>query len=280
MSNLIKSSHVVSLEDLKRLEWIRKIAPVQQNISPSDEASEGNPEIDVETQSIRDRILADAEHTAEQILQQARQEAERIRAEAERAAEEWWRTRRDEDERIREEARGEGREEGYRAGAAEAEERLGQEWESRLQEARTIVLQAYEAKEAIVTEGETFLVELSCSIAEKILNQKLAEAPEWSMKLFEKALARRKEQGVIVLCVSPSQFAFVQAAKDELSFALDAQAELQIVPDPSIKDGGCIVRSAFGSIDARVDTQLETIREQLLKVASYRGEEGQRDAVP
>ncbi|MNV98055.1 flagellar assembly protein H [compost metagenome] len=61
---------------------------------------------------------------------------------------------------------------------------------------------------------------------------------------------------------------------------LDAQAELQIVPDSSIKEGGCIVRSAFGSIDARVDTQLEAIREQLLKVASHSIEEGDNIAAP
>jgi flagellar assembly protein FliH len=94
------------------------------------------------------------------------------------------------------------------------------------------------------------------------------------MKLFEKALMRRKEKGVIVLCVAPSQFAHVQAAKDELIVLLDSQAELQIIPDSSIKEGGCIVRSAYGSIDARVDTQLEAIREQLLRVAAHGAGEG------
>ncbi|TVX97666.1 flagellar assembly protein FliH [Cohnella terricola] len=277
MSNLIKSSHVVSLEDLRRLEFIQKIAPMHQNISSSASEREGNQEIDVETQSIKERIIAEAERTAEEIVQQAKADAEEIRGAAEREVEAWWQFRREEDGETREEANRQGYDEGYRNGEIQAEEQLVKQYEDKLQEAQAIVKQAYETKEKIITEGESFLVELSVAVAEKIVQQKLAKAPEMSMKLFENALARRKEQGVIVLCVAPSQFAFVQAAKDELSLVLDAQAELQIVPDASIQEGGCVVRSAFGSIDARIDTQLEEIREQLLKVAAHRAEEGDRD---
>jgi len=280
LSNLIKSSYVVSLEDLKRLELIQRIAPVQQNISDNGAESEGNPTLDVETQSLKERIIADAELAAEQIVQQAKAEALELKAAAEKDAEAWWQSRREEDAGVREEACRQGFEEGYRNGALEAEDQLKRQYEELLTEAQTIVTQAYTAKESIITEGESFLVELSCSIAEKIIHRKLSKAPEMSMNLFAKALARRKEQGVIVLCVSPAQFSYVQAAKDELSLALDAQAELQIVPDASIKDGGCIVRSAFGSIDARVDTQLEAIREQLLKVAAHRSEGSDVDAAP
>jgi len=278
LSNLIKSSHVVSLEDLKRLEIIQKIAPMQQNISSAESDGEGNQEIDVETQSIKERIIAEAERTAEEIVRQAKADAEEIRATAEKEAEAWWQSRREEDGATREEAHRQGFDEGYRDGEIQAGEQLAKQYEDKLLEAQAIVKQAYETKERIITEGESFLVELSVSVAEKIVQQQLANAPEMSMKLFEKALARRKEQGVIVLCVAPPQFAFVQAAKDELALVLDAQAELQIVPDASIKEGGCVVRSAFGSIDARVDTQLEAIREQLLKVAAHRAEEGDRDA--
>ncbi|RED66026.1 flagellar assembly protein FliH [Cohnella lupini] len=280
MSNLIKSSHVVSLEDLRRLEFIRKITADPQNISDSGVDGEGNQTIDVETQSLKDRIIADAEQTAKQILLQAQAEASDIRERATAEAEVWWQSRREEDDRHREEASREGYDEGYQVGAGQAEADAQQQWESRLHEAQAIVERAYATKEAVIAEGEAFLVELSCSIAEKILNRKISKAPEMSMKLFEKALSRRKEQGVIVLCVSPSQYAYVEAAKDELIVALDAQAELQIVPDSSIKEGGCIVRSSFGSIDARIDTQLEAVKEQLLKVVAHGSKESDNDVAP
>lgn len=280
MSNLIKSSHVISLEDLKRLELIRRISPIQQNISNSDSDSEGNGALDVETQTLKERILDDAEKTAHEILLQAQAAAAEVIEASRQEAETWWQSRREEDVQYREEVQRQGYDEGYQVGAAQAEEDLNRQWAAQLGEAQSVVEHAYATKETIITEGETFVVELSVSIAEKIISKKLAKAPEMAMKLFEKALSRRNEQGVIILCVSPLQLAYVQAAKDELITVLDSQAELQIVPDSTIKEGSCIVRSTFGSIDARVDTQLEAIREQLLRVAAHRAEEGNHIANP
>jgi flagellar assembly protein FliH len=280
LSNLIKSSHVVSLEDLKRLEIIQRISPNQHNISGTDGESEGDFADDVETQSLKQRILKDAEHAAQDIMRQAQEEAAKLRNAAHQEIEDWWQLRREQDERHTEEAGRSGFEEGYRIGAAQAEQDLKQQWDNRLKEAEDVVEQAYTAKETVISEAETFVVELSCSIAEKIVGRELQTAPETAIKMFAGALSRRKEQGAIVLCVSPSQFAYVQAAKDELILALDSQAELQIVPDTAIKEGGCIVRSAFGSIDARIDTQLEAVRQELLRVAAQSAEEGIRDAAP
>jgi flagellar assembly protein FliH len=276
LSNLIKSSHVISLEDLKRLEFIRKISPIQQNISNSDTDGEGTTEYDVETQSLKERIICDAELTAQEIIQQAQSDAASLLEAARAEAEAWWQSRRNEDASFLEEVQQQGFAEGYRIGASQAEQDLAEQWSHRLNEAQQIVAHAYEVKESILTEGEVFLVELSCQVAEKIVSSQISEAPEMAMKLYEKALSRRKEQGTIVLCVSPSHFAFVQAAKDELIIVLDSQADLQIIPDSSVEEGGCIVRSAFGSIDARVDTQLAAIREQLLRVAAHGAEEGIR----
>ena len=280
MSNLIKSSHVISLEDLKKVEIMQKLAVAQQNISRSDGVSEGNQKPDVETQSLKDRILSDAEDTAQAIIAGAMEEAERIRAQAREDADSWWQARREEDVQYREEVARQGYEEGYVAGTQDASQALALEWDGRMQEAQTVVTQAYAVKESVIAEAETFAVELSCSIAEKIVGHVLTDAPELALKLYSQALSRRKEQGVIVLCVAPKQLAFVQAAKEELLACIDSQAELQIVPDASVSEGGCIVRSAFGSIDARVDTQLEAIKQQLLRIADHSAEEGATDEAP
>lgn len=69
---------------------------------------------------------------------------------------------------------------------------------------------------------------------------------------------------------------FVQDARDELMLAVDSQAELQIIPDPNVRDRGCVIRSSFGSIDARIDTQLEEIKKSLQQVA-IRSEGGADD---
>ena len=57
------------------------------------------------------------------------------------------------------------------------------------------------------------------------------------------------------------------------ALAADSEAELQIVPDVTVDEGGCVVRTSFGSIDARIDTQLSELKAVLMEVAT-RAEEG------
>jgi len=277
LSNLIKSGRVVSLEDLKKLELVRRTFVKPQTAPDAASSGEEQGGVDAEIENKRQRIIRDAEATAEKLLAQARADAEKILAEARQEAEQWWQQRRAEDERLVQAASKRGYDEGYEAGMAAGNEAAQAAWESRMREARELVESSYAAKERIIAEAESFVVELSVAIAGKLAGTILADSPEQSVKLFAQALARRKEQGVITLCVSPQQFDFVQAAKDELALSLDPQAELYILPDASIAPGGCMIRSSFGSIDATIDTQLEVIREHLLRIAAQVNEEGNPD---
>ncbi|WP_169083082.1 FliH/SctL family protein [Paenibacillus sp. PL91] len=271
MSNLIKSSSVITLEQLKQLEWLH-----QRNLEinePQEEEANTEPVPDEETISLRDQILNDAQLYAEERLREAAQESERLLAETQQQIDVWWLQKRTDDEAASEASRQSGYELGYAEGAANSETELREIWEQKLTEASDVLKTAFEMREQIIQEAEPFLVELSCAIAEKIIGQQLTLAPEMAIELIRKSLSRRREQGVITLCVAPGQLAFVQAAREELHFAIDSQAELQILPDSTVKDNGCVIRSSFGSIDARIDTQLAEIKRELIHLAHHSGEE-------
>lgn len=271
MSNLIKSSYYTSAEE-KRLIEIVEIAraSLAEEGSHEEEATvEADPVSDeeLETQASRDQILKDAAEMAERQIQQARKQADKLLADARSEIEAWWTQRRQEDETASAEAAESGYQQGLEAGRADAEELVRQEYEGALEEARAILEQAQQQKEAMIEEAEPFLIELSTSIAAKLLNKQLSMEPDWIVDMVKSILSRRREQGTITLCVSPGQFAYLSDAKEELMTALDSQAELLIVPDATVGDHGCVVRSAFGSMDARVDTQLTEIRQVLLQMA-------------
>lgn len=271
MSNLIKSSSVITLEQLKQLEWLH-----QRNLEINEQQEEEantEPVPDEETISLRDQILNDAQLYAEERLREAAQESERLLAETQQQIDVWWLQKRTDDEAASEASRQSGYELGYAEGAANSETELREIWEQKLTEASDVLKTAFEMREQIIQEAEPFLVELSCAIAEKIIGQQLTLAPEMAIELIRKSLSRRREQGVITLCVAPGQLAFVQAAREELHFAIDSQAELQILPDSTVKDNGCVIRSSFGSIDARIDTQLAEIKRELIHLAHHSGEE-------
>jgi len=272
LSNLIKSSSVISVEQLKQL------VVFQHRIDQADSTAEVQIDDeeklpDEETISLRDQILSDAQSVAEDVLREATQTSEQQLIDAEQQIEVWWLQKRAEDEAASEASKQAGYELGYSEGAAQSEIQLHAQWEQKLNEASVVLKSAYEMREQIIQEAEPFLVELSCAIAEKIIGQQLTLAPEMAIELIRKSLSRRREQGVITLCVAPGQLTFVQAAREELHSAIDSQAELQILPDSTVKDNGCVIRSAYGSIDARIDTQLSEIKRELINLAHHSDEE-------
>lgn len=280
MSRLIKNSQYVPVEVLKRLELARQHAGLQEEAA--DETAETQTVVhrdpaNEEAEQARKQMLADAKEFAESQVRQAAEQAEQMLADAQAQIEEWWRERREQDEHLIEAVKAEGYQQGYDEGVQKAEEEMIRKMAEMMEEARSVLAEAYRSRDQIIQEAEPFLVDLSCNIAEKIVDKQLTVEPAYAMELIKKNLARKREQGVISLCVSPKQFAFVNAAREELALTVDSQAELQILPDSTVKDKGCVIRSAYGSVDARIDTQLAEIKKELIRIALDTEEHGNGD---
>lgn len=269
MSKLIKHSQYVPVDVLKRLEQARRYAGLSEEPVPEETVSETHYHDPAreEAEEVRKQMLKDAQNFAEEQVRNASDEAEQIVESAKAEVEEWWSQRREQDEHLVEAVKAEAYQQGHQEGVTQAEQEMKLKVAAMMEEARTVLQGAYKARDVIIQEAEPFLVELSCDIAEKIVDKQLTVEPQFAMDLIRKSLARKREQGLISLCVSPVQFAFVNAAREELSLAVDSQAELQILPDSTVKDHGCVIRSSFGSIDARIDTQLAEIKKELVRIA-------------
>ncbi|WP_068619350.1 FliH/SctL family protein [Paenibacillus tuaregi] len=280
MSNLIKSTQYVPVEMLKQLDLSKHYPhPADQDSvdsQPYSYAAELNRLKNEEAEETRRVMLNDAKEFAERQIREASEEAERILAEAKEQIELWWQERREQDEHLVEAVKAEGFNQGYEEGKEHALSSLEAEINGMMEEARSVLEQAYQAKEQIIQEAEPFLVDLSTSIAEKVIEKQLSLEPDYMMDLIRRSLARKRDQGILTLCVAPSQFNFIQSAREELSLAIDSQAELQILPDSTVKDRGCVIRSSFGSIDARIDTQLTEIKKELMRISLQGDERGQQ----
>lgn len=271
MSNLIKPSQYMPLDVLKELDLARRYAvPAPESSEKEEEESVPQPDVHpslAEAERIKEEMLRDAKEFAERQIREASEEAERLLEEAEARITAWWDDKRSEDEAIMEASQAEGFQKGYAEGSEKASLEMKLLMEETSEKARVLLQQAHEAKEELIQEAEPFLVELSCSIAEKIVERQLTVEPEFVLDLIRSNLARKREKGIISLCVAPSQFAFVHAAREELALSVDSQAELQILPDSTVRDKGCVIRSSFGSVDARVDTQLTEIKKELIRIS-------------
>ncbi|WNR46644.1 FliH/SctL family protein [Paenibacillus roseipurpureus] len=265
MSNVIKSFAYYPLEDKKLVENL-----LPQSETADDDSNGLTEEMQQEIHDahlLKNQIIQDAEAFASDQIDQAMRECAQLREQTQAEIKQWWDGKRVEDAEHVQLSRQNGYEEGYQQGVAHAEEEIRNEYGNMLTEARQILEQSYKLKQQIIQESEPFLIELSTSIAEKIIGRQLSLEPTWVTELIQKVLARRREKGIITLCVSPSQFAYVQDAREELVTSIDSQAELEIIPDSSVQDQGCVIRSSYGSIDARIDTQLKEIKSALQQVA-------------
>ncbi|GGH17599.1 FliH/SctL family protein [Paenibacillus segetis] len=278
MSNLIKVSQYVPVDILKQLN-LGKTYQSSEAEQLDDEIS-AKAEVavaaeDLAAEETRRQMLVDAKDFAERQVREASEQSERLLNEAREQIDTWWQERREQDEDLIEAIKSEGFSQGFEEGKIQAEQTLRDKINEMMAEASAVLEEAYIEKGRIIQEAEPFLVELSCAIAEKIIAKQLDLDPEYTLELIKGNLSRKREQGILTLCVSPSQFSFVQAAREELSLAIDSQAELQILPDPTVKDHGCVIRSSFGSVDARVDTQLAEIKKELLRISLQTEDRGQ-----
>ena len=178
--------------------------------------------------------VLDAKQQAAALLDAARAQAERIRADAEAA---------------REEARRQGHADGQDAAAAEA----------------LAVLVAARADAAAAMEAaKPAALALASKMAAKIVGRAVDLAPAVLADIAGEALrASRARPGRVVLRVNPADHATLLGAKPELHARLTAGAELELVPDAAVSRHGCIVETAAGRLDARLETQIAVLEKAL-----------------
>lgn len=282
LSNLIKPDGYIALEQAKLVHhlenWILERRAESMRESLADEEHSQSDEELARIESMKDEMIQDAEKMAEERIRQAQEEADRLRAEAEAEIAAWWEERRSHDGETEETARNQGYQMGYREGILKADEEVRNEYSQMTQEAAGVLEQSYRLKNQIIQEAEPFLIELSAAIAEKIIGKQLTLEPSWIRDMARSVLSRKRENGVITLCVAPQHFAYFHDARDELLLAVDSQAELVILPDSTVSDYGCVVRTDFGSIDARIDTQLKEIKQALASLATMGEQSEEGDA--
>ncbi|MEX1030993.1 MAG: FliH/SctL family protein [Paenibacillaceae bacterium] len=276
MSNLIKSNFYLSQDNFKTLEankFKQNIHKVIEESTEENQVSQHQISIELEeAQMLRDQIIQAAELAAEQMIIQAKNEAEQLKGQALIEIDAWWEERRQQDLETIEQSRQSGYQTGFEEGTVTAELKVNESYTGMIIEAQNILEQSYETSRKTILDAEIFLLEMSCGIAEKIITKKLDQSTDWIIDMVKQALQRSSEKGTIAICVAPAQFAYIQSVREELTYSIDPQVELHIYPDASIKDAGCVIKTSFGTIDARVETQLTEIKQALLDIAR-RGDE-------
>jgi type III secretion protein L len=171
-------------------------------------------------------------------------------------------------ERIVEEARQRAREivEKAQADQAAIREQSGREgYEEGLRQLNEIISDAKRKYGKILEGAETELLKLSLKIAERIVGKALELDRSILLDIIHKAIQSLKYQKEIRIRIHPDDVAYLKDQKMQLYAMLGESKEIEVVEDPLVGKGGCIIDTEIGTIDARLETQLKVMERTLIK---------------
>ena len=197
-----------------------------------------------------DLILARTQARAELMIRQAEERAGLMIDQAVEGA-----------QSIAEEARRAAAEEGYREGLEQGR----QEAEKLRQEAAALQAEALAASDRLFDQSREEVVRLALTVAQQFVRQELDQDPGLLLPLVDEALARVRGAEEASLRVNPEAVRALEPSRGELA-ARHGLAELKLVGDAGLAPGDLQVHTFAGSVDVRMDRQIESLQSSLSEV--------------
>lgn len=201
-----------------------------------------------EADSIRDTAKKDAE----EIIAKAKAEAEAVLAEAQNSR-----------ESVSEEARKEGfsagQKEGYNSGKEESDRLINK--------LHVMISGVADKRREIIDESESLIVDLILNIVRKVVRSITESQKEVVVDTVLKALAKLKTSADVTLRVNFDDAALTTEHMKQFLKKIEKAKSITVIEDSSVDRGGCIVETDYGSIDARISSQLREIEDKIRELS-------------
>ncbi|WKC90683.1 flagellar assembly protein FliH [Borreliella carolinensis] len=215
------------------------------------------------------RLIEEAKAKANEVLEAAKQEADLLQREAIYKKEsinaesnaEIERLAREYEEKLKtdlEMATAKGREEGYRKGYESGFE----DFDKVMRKLHSIMASLIAERKGILESSSAQIVSLVMQIAIKVIKGITDSQKDIVLENVNEVLKRVKDKTQITIRVNLDDLDIVRHKKNDFISRFDVIENLEIIEDPNIGKGGCIIETNFGEIDARISSQLDKIEEK------------------
>lgn len=188
-----------------------------------------------EAKSEAEQIIAEAQNKSKKLIEQSKLYCETAKANAER--------------------------EGFAEGKKEGKSQGLEEVKNSILAARDLLAQLTAERDEIAKKAEPNLAKLAVKIAERVIASEVSVNPAVIVNMVKANLERVKEREQVILHVHPGDLETVKAKQDFFTQLIPSVRNLEIQADPRIEQGGCMIETDFGILDARISTQLEAIEQ-------------------
>ena len=168
-----------------------------------------------------------------------------------------------------------GKEDGYKQGEKKAREqletRIAQAVASRVQETseaaleplRKLTHEMRSARQSLLKNWEENIMQIAAAIAYQTILREPAIMREAPLELLREALELAMNCATLKIRMNPND---VNALKDQIRIVLEETGNLaksEVVADPKITLGGCLIETTLGVVDERLESRLERIVAEL-----------------
>lgn len=154
--------------------------------------------------------------------------------------------------------------------ARETEQKLRQEYEQKVQSARRSIADAIldftRERNDYFARVEAEIVQLSLSIAAKILHREAQVDPMLVATLVRIAAEKLREESSITVRTRPER----AASWRQYFSAFPNLARVEIVEDPTLADGDCILETELGSANFGLEAQLKEVEQGFFDLLALR----------
>lgn len=127
---------------------------------------------------------------------------------------------------------------------------------------KTAIEELGRVREKDVKQMEVETVRLSMAIAKKIIGAEVSRR-EVIAHVVKKAMQKVTDPRSLTLRINPKDSETLRELQESQSAIGDIPANFTLVEDESILQGGCIIETTLGDVDARIDQQIKLVEEQL-----------------
>ena len=168
-------------------------------------------------------------------------------------------------------------EKGFAQGGKDGME-LGQKRiEMIVQKMGNVLQQIEDQRESLYRTYEREMLQLVLSISKKILHHECQVNEEVITATLREVSKHIVDQRKIVIRLNPADAQFLQSHPDKAIPVKKGRQGVELLKDPSITRGGCVVETAFGGIDATMETQFDQIVSLLWEQFNELGQPSSRE---
>ncbi len=239
-----------------------EVAVFEQCDEATTEMDEDNPALDHEEPKLRvdEELVLAGTKQVEEMLQQADLSIDEMKQQASReAAMEAEQLK----NRASEEGQAQGHATGLRQGLDEAKQQMSIQVQQTCDQCNAMLATAEQEARQILQEAEPKIIDLVMAISRKIIVNEVETRPAAVLELVRGALSRVRDQNQIIIHVSPDDYEFILQSRRILQAVVGAEQTLTVTADAVLGKGGCLIETSFGTVEAGIDTQLESIRRVL-----------------